>query len=260
MLHRQEPSLTSINKSNLDADAPIEVDIAYAAIASEYYDAALHPTCAAFDAASFGLLEDYFSVKTLIGALVCDVGAGISQVAKLLGNRVSELDALWLIDASREMLTWSDQFIYPNIRRRIAAAENLHLLGIQFDFVVASLGDPYNTSAFWHAVESSLSPDGICIFTTPSYEWASSFRRAESNEVADKALFVLADGSAHYVPSFINSPFNQSRLLRANSLEISATKHATIERLRSVPPKLSHLDAMTPVVTLYEIRKVGSQN
>jgi hypothetical protein len=231
---------------------------AYAAVASEYYDVALHPTCAAFNSASFKLLQDYFFGRALGGAVICDIGAGKSQVARLLGSRLTQLDSFWLVDASQEMLSWSDKLNDPNIRRRIEAAENIHLLDIRFDFIVASLGDPYNCGAFWHSVERSLRTDGVCLFTTPSYEWASSFRRADRNEVTDKALFVLADGSRHYVPSYIYSPSKQCELLRVNSLEIFSIRNATIECLGSVPPKLSHLDTRTPVVTLYEISRSGS--
>lgn len=257
-LHHQAPSLAFTSKRALGARAPNQDATAYATVASEYYDVALHPTCAAFSSASFRLLQDYFSKRALGGAVICDIGAGESQVAKLLGSRLTELDVFWLVDASQEMLSCSDKFDYPNIQRRIEAAENLHLLDIRFDFIVASLGDPYNSGAFWHSVERSLRPNGVCLFTTPSYEWASSFRRADRNEIADKALFVLADGSRHYVPSYIYSPSGQCQLLQTNSLEICSTKNATIKCLGSVPPKLSHLNTSTPVVTLYEVSRSGS--
>lgn len=254
-LHHQAPSLAFTSKPELGARTPNQVTTAYASVASEYYDVALHPTCAAFNSASFRLLQDYFSNRALGSAVICDIGAGESQVAKLLGGRLTELNAFWLIDASQEMLSCSDKFNHPNIQRRIEAAENLHLLDIRFDFIVASLGDPYNSVAFWHSMERSLKTDGVCLFTTPSYEWASSFRRADRNEIADNALFVLADGSRHYVPSHIYSPSEQCQLLRTNSLEICSTKNATIECLESIPPKLSHLNTSTPIVMLYEISR-----
>lgn len=256
--HNQERSLSFTTRRNIGARPPGQDAATYASVALEYYDVGLHPTCAAFNFASCKLLRDYFSNRKLSGAVVCDVGAGESQIAKLLGGRVLELDAFWLIDASQEMLNWSEKFTHSNIHRRIEAAENLHLLDVRFDFIVASLGDPYNSNAFWHSVECSLRPDGVCLFTTPSYEWASSFRTADDDEVTDKALFVLSDGSRHYVPSFIYSPSEQRLLLRRHSLEICSTKDLTIDCLDVVPPKLSHLDTATPVVTLYEISKSRS--
>ncbi len=227
------------------------LESSYGRLASEYYDVELHPTCSAFDQLSSSLLKEWLSSRKTASLTVCDVGAGNSQVARILDERLAELSALWLVDESREMLDCSRRFQSANVHRRIARADQLHLFGIKFDLIVASLGDPYNTDAFWHSVKSSLSDDGRCLFTTPSFEWASTFRQADSDELMGRALFVLSNGEKHYVPSYIYPTETQNQMLTRNGLEIIEKRECAAANLAQIPPKLAQVPPGSSIVTLY---------
>jgi len=60
--------------------------------------------------------------------------------------------------------------------RLILDAERLAIQNKSVDAVVASLGDPYNTSAFWRECARVVRPGGRVLFTTPAFAWAHSFR------------------------------------------------------------------------------------
>jgi hypothetical protein len=66
--------------------------------------------------------------------------------------------------------------------------------------LVASLGDPYNTSTFWAEAFRVVRPGGRVLFTIPSYEWSVRFRDKGAGE---RAEFVLRNGERRWVPSYV---------------------------------------------------------
>lgn len=237
-------------------DQPIASD--YGPVGDEYYDVVKHPTCAAFGSASAQLLAQYMSwPKTTPRLKICDVGAGRSIVAALLGDQLESVGQLFLVDESPEMLAWSNGLHTKNIIRKIAAASTIDQFGVKFDMIVASLGDPYNTNEFWRSVANALTPRGVCLFTTPSFEWASTFRRVESEEADNLALFELRNGDKHFVPSIILSEENQHKMVRVAGLTVTRSDRLSLEDTLKRPPKLAHLDASVPVATLYCVQHIS---
>lgn len=193
---------------------------AYSAVAAEYYDAVRHPTCKNFRDASAIFLERALSTYGRDGGWICDVGAGDSIVAALMLRHQSDLDRLLLIDSDQAMLSYSRQY---------AAHGAKLLLGTNFQFpfpsksigtVISSLGDPYNRSEFWSEVCRVLKPGGICLFTTPSFEWAAEFRASAALEKKDAAYFELKNGIGVYVPSFIYPIDQQDTLIKRCGLRV----------------------------------------
>ncbi len=228
----------------------------YSKVGQEYYDAERHPTCAAFGEASFALLKQ--SVPPEFGSsgqIISDIGAGQSVVAQLLGNRIDRVKALYLIDNSPEMLGYSKKLHFSNVVRCITSASEIDSLGVHFDFVVGGLGDPYNDVGFWKAVSRSLCDDGVCFYTTPSFEWASTYRSTNLSETPDSALFELRDGQRVHLPSFIFNESEQTKLMNSFGLAVQHIEHFKVSSLSSVPKKLTHLHTDTPVVTLYKVSK-----
>ena len=79
----------------------------------------------------------------------------------------------------RTMLAYSAAWFRRGARPVIADALRLPIRSACFGLVVASLGDAYNDPQFWSEVSRVLQPGGVVLFTTPSFEWAVSFRREE---------------------------------------------------------------------------------
>jgi hypothetical protein len=93
-----------------------------------------------------------------------------------------------------------------------------------FSLIMASLGDPFNEPRFWNEVQRTLKPGAHCIFTTPSYDWASSFRLGSTDEREGAALFQLSDGGRLYLPSFIESEVSQMEMIQGAGLRLLETK------------------------------------
>jgi len=229
----------------------------YDPIAGEYYNRQRHPTCHALGLASEKLIDerlDHYSFDNR--CVICDVGAGRSVLAKYVNHTKAKYRSLFILDRSAKMLAWSETLAPIDARLALIDADSISAIGQRFDLIVASLGDPYNTPGFWTALQAALVADGVCLFTTPSYEWARSFRQSCPMEVEDAALFELADGSRHYVPSLVYSEDEQVCMIQRAGLRIDYVRHAEAGDLAEVPPKMRHLDASTPIVTLFQIRRL----
>jgi SAM-dependent methyltransferase len=140
----------------------------------------------------------------------------------------------------------------------IAPADELPLPDCSIDLLVASLGDPYNEASFWREAKRVLRNDGYVAFSTPSPEWASSFRgglgRAESN----RAEFTLADGRMTWIPSIIHPEPIQRQIIENAGLNVEEVKDISIQELAGErqSPKLSLLHSpSSPVVSGYLARK-----
>src|SRR5262249_54594295 len=99
---------------------------------------------------------------------------------------------------------------------------------------ISSLGDPFNVPRFWNELARCLRPKGQCIFTSPSYEWATSFRTSSSHERPGCAFFELSNGCSIYVPSFVYSIDSQRNIIEQAGLQIVDT--ATIDINLVGPP------------------------
>ncbi len=229
----------------------------YEDVASEYYDAHRHPTCANFREASCSLLDQWLRTFSFGSGWVCEVGAGKSLLAELLAARGRSLSRVVLIDSSPGMLAYSKRWCALGASLALATVEMLPLVSESVELLVASVGDPYNEVAFWKEVRRVLQPRGVSLFTTPSYEWASAFRIAAANGLR-KADFELSDGRCIQVPSLIYPEvvqielFEQSRLVVS---EIAQVPRAALRSTRVSPKLLVSQDANAPVISGYVVTK-----
>src|SRR5690242_15591187 len=75
-------------------------------------------------------------------------------------------------------------------------------------------------------------PTKVCVFTTPAYEWASSFRRSAPNERDDLAYFELSDGRSAHVPSIILPTAAQCSLIEHAGLRLIDISTITVAQTR----------------------------
>jgi ubiquinone/menaquinone biosynthesis C-methylase UbiE len=230
-------------------------DSAFDVLASEYYDSDLHPTCSNFRTGSMLLLSRWIVDGRQD---LCDVGCGNSVLAEIVGNHSWQPASLLLTDSSAAMLEHSRGCERLGAKLMIAQADELPFPDCSIDLLVASLGDPYNEASFWREARRVLRKDGCVVYSTPSPEWASSFRgglgRAESN----RAEFVLADGRKTWIPSIIYPEPVQRQMIESAGLNVEDVKGVSIQELTGVrlSPKLSVLHSpSSPVVSGYLARK-----
>jgi ubiquinone/menaquinone biosynthesis C-methylase UbiE len=234
----------------------INTEASYEFVAREYYDAGRHPTCANFREASRILLSKW--LLPLAGSRhVCEIGAGKSIAAEILSNKNRRLDGLTLVDESPCMLSYSKRWIREGASLEIGAASHLPLEDEQVDVLVSCLGDPYNHVSLWREASRVLKHEGVCLYTTPSHDWAKNFR-LKTHSYPDSAQFDLLDGTQVLLPSFILPTEKQTALVNLCGLEIRRIAHVLIRDLsgQKLSPKLV-LDRGpdASVVTGYRISK-----
>ena len=198
----------------------------YEELAQEYYDPKRHPTCANFRVASRILLDRWLGRSSLCGTFL-EVGPGRSLVAEWLAMKQESLDRLLLGDSSRSMLGYSVCRRDVGARLLLADARALPLPPSSILTLVSSLGDPYNSGAFWKEAARVLQVNGRLIFTTPSEEWARTFRRRECSPAFDTADFVIATGETVSVPSSIYPKSEQQQCIESAGL--------TVEEIADIP-------------------------
>jgi len=222
----------------------------YTDLASEYYDPRRHPTCANFREASQLVLMPWLCDLTNYRVDVLETGAGASIVCEWLADTQRTIGRLVVTDVSQEMLRYSRRSaICPDLI--VCDAQRLPLISSGFDLVVASLADPYNSVPFWSEVARVLRPGGHVLFTTPSFEWALQFRSG-----SHKAEFILSNGRAVTVPSYIQSNDAQRRMIEGCKmavLEIGVIQDSELHRT-SRSPKLR----TGPIVTGYRCRRLSN--
>jgi SAM-dependent methyltransferase len=231
----------------------------YHDLADEYYDAERHPTCANFREGSILLVERWLDGQNELSAPRWDVGAGDSVLAEVLAARGIALEGTTALDESPSMLAHSEKWASQGLRLVVGDAEGIPAENGSAAFVLASLGDPYNTDGWWLEVARVLAPEGVCLFTTPTHEWAGGFRNGGAPDVAE---FELADGRKVLVPSVVRPPEEQVRQIERAGLRVEAVEHVTRGELRRSPlsPKLTVLKGdEAPVVRGYRVvkREVG---
>ena len=190
----------------------------YEALAEEYYDSVSHPTCHNFNYLSRSILRDWiFSSKF---SDVLEVGAGDSAAAEALHSLGIDLKNLEIQDGSVGMLAHSEKWIPLGTKLTISDATDIKRADSSVSLIVSSLGDPYNVPPFWEEATRVLRPGGIMIFTMPSFEWSSRFRKEEPNRTQCFADFLLRDGRHISVPSFIRDLPSQIRLMQSTGLVV----------------------------------------
>lgn len=152
--------------------------------------------------------------------LALEVGAGDALLGQL-APRV--FDELILLDKSEEMISYSRKF--EQIARLIVGdALALPFCNNTFSVIAASLADPFNEPQFWNEVQRTLKSGGYCVFTTPSHEWASSFRKRSPDEQKGAAFFQLRGGERVYLPSFVESEVSQIKMMQRAGLRLVEMK------------------------------------
>jgi SAM-dependent methyltransferase len=187
------------------------------------------------------MILDRWMWPTPTGSTTCEVGAGKSLVAELRIKHGRSLKQLLITDQSSKMLEYSRQFEVAGATLRVATAGDLPLPSDSIEWLVASLGDPYNTETFWTETVRVLKRGGKAVFTTPAYDWAKCFRDVNDNDAGFKeAEFELIDGRRVRLPSFIYSEENQVDLVEKHGLIVNEVCHVTIADLKAEPlsPKL----------------------
>ncbi len=232
--------------------------VRYEDLAREYYDSARHPTCQNFRAGSELYLKQTIEISRFDQCSVCELGAGSSLVAEILGPDWIKKNKLTLLDSSASMLAYSSAWAQFGAQLLIANAEDTALDSSSFDFIVSSLGDPYNTRALWFEISRILRPGGFCHFTIPSFSWASEFRSNGTEDHLDVAEFILKTGESVAVQSLIYPVEKQIDLIQSSGLSVIETSCITIRDLPSMPisPKLLVSGTETlPIVDCYTMQK-----
>jgi SAM-dependent methyltransferase len=223
----------------------------YDPIAPEYYDSALHPTCANFGELSKGFLAPRIRAFRRRTNNVLEIGAGRSVVAPVLARQQTSLRGVILLDSSPAMLEHSREWEALGAQLLVEDARNTELPAGAFELIVSSLGDPYNEPAFWREVRRLLAPGGLCFFTTPTPEWAARFRAANEGDYG-KAEFVINGGTHLEVPSIIPPSIVQDEMLTASQLQSVETADLFAHMLTG--PQSSKLSLRSPDEALPIVR------
>ncbi|WP_347839001.1 class I SAM-dependent methyltransferase [uncultured Draconibacterium sp.] len=234
-----------------------KIKASYSYLAQEYYDESLHPTCANFRIASKGLIENILkSIDNNLNKRFLEVGAGKSVLLELIEELNIPSNKIIITDKDSEMLQYSSMLSLDKKYQLLCIdAEKTEFEPNSFDIIVSSLGDPYNTGEFWKEISRILVTNGICIFTTPSYEWSSRFRKP--NEIHDFAEFITKDKKTVLVPSYIYKSDKQKELIQQNQLKVISTSCYELNKINSstISHKLKLTNDRLPVVTSYLIIK-----
>jgi len=223
-------------------------DNTYEAIASEYYDPNLHPNSRGLGVGSrIACLRLAQSIPKHF-KLVIEIGPGREPLSDLF-----ESEGRIYVDSSPTMLAFSSD--RPDTTKTIGRADTMLAPDSCADLILAGLGDPYNDAGFWKEAARKLKSTGLCIFTTPSYEWALTYRTVERS-LPDTARFVRSDRKVINLPSFIFSAAQQSEIIEASGLIVTRIESVLLSELNAIEaPKLGVVDKHVPVVTGYLVKK-----
>lgn len=228
----------------------------YSLIASEYYDVDHHPTCANFDQLSRRFLEPRVEDFLFTGSRNLEVGTGRSAMAPVAFRTFGDTRSCVLLDASRCMLGHSADWQKSGAHLIVGDAGSLPFSPNTFDLLTSSLGDPYNHPGFWSEAHRVLKKGAMCLFTTPSADWASRFRTSKGRGEAE---FVLSDGTSICVPSFVPTLAQQIKMIEMAGFSLTEVKAFYVsDILGRVSSKLLFPvedDRETSVVTGFAARK-----
>jgi SAM-dependent methyltransferase len=227
----------------------------YDDVAAEYYDAVSHPTCANFFELSAAFLVPRIQKYALAAKAILEVGTGRSSVAPILAEKKLPLSHVTLLDQSPRMLEHSRGWERRGARLLVADAASTGLPRSSFGLIVSSLGDPYNDANFWQEMSRLLDSGGVCLFTTPAWEWSERFRAKSHRRAAE---FVLADGAKAFVRSDIPSVSNQSEMIESAGLYLDEMQALDATQLSGpLSPKLMDdgQASSLPVVRGFAVKK-----
>jgi SAM-dependent methyltransferase len=186
----------------------------YSEVAAEYYDSALHPTCANFREGSLQLIGGWLEKLATPLSTILETGAGNSVVGELLQHQGRSVRQFVATDSSSAMLSYT-RMAGCCLPLAVCDAKQLPFASDRFDLVVSSLGDPYNTSEFWQEARRVLRPGGYILFTSPAADWAERFRSG-----IRRAEFTTADGRVVSVPSYVEPDDAEKRLIESCQLDL----------------------------------------
>jgi len=229
----------------------------YEALAAEYYDSSRHPTCANFRQASLLVVTEFLeSARHSPTGLWCDLGAGDSVLLEAMDRNPWRVDhrRIMLIDASQRMLLHTPRARLRGERLVLAQVDELPLPDRSVGLVIASLGDPYNLPSFWHELGRVAEIGAVVCYTTPSYQWALSYRTVEGSP-DDRARFLLSDGNIVEVDSIILPPERQVRMCENSGFVVDQIVEISVSQLVGpISPKLKGFDK---AVTGFVCRRLG---
>lgn len=236
---------------NITADQVSGSVAPYDDIALEYYDHSRHPTCRDLRELSVRFLVPHLRTSLPADGSLVEVGPGHSILAPEAAAE-GALSRVILVDNSPRMLSYSDRWIASGARLVVASAEATGLKTGTVSLIVSSLGDPYNRLGFWREVARLLKPGGTCLFTTPSFQWSSSFRSDDERDVAE---FLRADGARLFMPSHVCNEREQAGMIEAVGLYIEDRQAFGTDMLAAKPaPKLLSVAPSAPVVLAYVVK------
>jgi ubiquinone/menaquinone biosynthesis C-methylase UbiE len=232
-------------------------EVTYGYLAKEYYDELLHPTCANFRIASKELINDFIKTSNIRKNNVLEIGAGKSVLIEVLEELNFSIENLIISDKEKNMLHHTESMNKNKSYSLIETdAQSTNFPDDTFDLIVSSLGDPYNTEKLWSEISRILLPGGLCIFTTPSYEWSNTFRK--SPNVHKYAEFITLLKEKVYVPSFIYDFGEQKQLIEKFNLSIQTSRAINLSQLSTTnisTKLLINNESELPIVTGYLVRK-----
>jgi hypothetical protein len=224
----------------------------YDIVAAEYYDPDRHPTCANFREASLIAFHGWLQKVVDDSVLYVDVGCGDSVMAEAL-ERLGRQPPMALVDGSERMLKHSAHWSRKGVRLLVAPSEALPFEDGTAGVLTCSLGDPFNTPAFWSEVSRVLPAGGRALYTTPSFEWAQSFRRQSP---LDASEFILRDGSNVDLPSYIYPVADQIALIERHGLRVQAVQGIPRSEIKGrLSPKITFGTQDLPVVSGFSLSK-----
>jgi SAM-dependent methyltransferase len=206
----------------------------YDRVAGEYYDVTRHPTSANFRQATILVMRKWLLALGGWDGWTAEIGSGKSILAEVL-DPSQGLSRLVLLDSSAKMLRYSLDSRKRGARLVQGSAEAIPFPSGSLRRLVAPLGDPYNSSEFWAEVRRVLSPGGEALFTTPSYEWASTFRGTLAMSDLAEAEFTLRNGELVNMPSCVLPPEEQVEMITCAGLVVERREETQLRAL-SVGP------------------------
>lgn len=162
-------------------------------IADEYYDD-FHSTSRNFDEATSEPMKEIKDTLPNDG-LVLDIGSGKGRCHEYLEITASRIIQL---DDSKKMLELQPR--EPCLFRIHNSAENLPFLNSEFTIVTAFLCDAFLGLSFLSESFRVLKIGGIFIATNPSFDWASTLRKAISIDL-EVTRFKTKKGNILEIPS-----------------------------------------------------------
>lgn len=236
----------------------------YDEIAEEYYDAKRHPTCANFRDLSKAWIKRLLEAAERRYDSCLEVGAGRSILAELKKEGLTQIGRLAISDKSSKMLEHSrDLAAFCNTHFVLDAEAPSRLLPEHvnsYDLIVCSLADPYNSEALWHSLRYLVKRNGTILFTTPSLDWAESFRLQYQEGLLEVASFAMRREQNVVVRSTILSPQKQIELCRKAGFVVNQWDQLYADKIEQdeLSWKLAKArSGSVPVVTAYSFSPFG---